>query len=93
MVYNLFKIKIIITRKRQFLDGIQYTCGDTFYNLASFTNIQDSNGTNDSMERLFSIVKINNALTCNSPIKVSYYSSDNLKRRFVLIVVLNVKKI
>jgi hypothetical protein len=63
----------------RFLDGIQYTCGDTLYNLASSTNIQDSNSTNDSMKRLFSIVKVNNALTCNSPIEVSYYSSGLFK--------------
>ena len=31
------------------------------------------------MKRLFSIVKVNNALTCNSPIEVSYYSSGLFK--------------
>ena len=57
------------------LDGIQYTCGDTFYDLANSINIQSSNGTDDSMKKLFSIVKVNNTLTCNSPIEISYYSS------------------
>ncbi|GBB98408.1 hypothetical protein RclHR1_03220001, partial [Rhizophagus clarus] len=62
----------------QFLDEIQYTCGDTFYSLAG-TNIQDSNDINDSMKKLFSIVKVNNTLTCNSPIEISYYSSGLFK--------------
>ena len=57
----------------RFLDGIQYTCGDTFYDLSS--SIQNSNSTNNSMKKLFSIVKVNNTLTCNSPIEIPYYSS------------------
>ncbi|CAB4439222.1 unnamed protein product [Rhizophagus irregularis] len=50
----------------RFLDEIQYTCGDSFYDIAS-------NDTNDSMKKLFSIVKVNNTLTCNSPIEIPYY--------------------
>lgn len=57
----------------RFIDGIQYTCGDTFYNLAN--SIQNSNDTNDSLKKLFSIVKVNNTLTCNSLMEVPYYSS------------------
>ncbi|POG73099.1 hypothetical protein GLOIN_2v1828214, partial [Rhizophagus irregularis DAOM 181602=DAOM 197198] len=56
----------------RFLDEIQYTCGDSFYDIAS-------NDTNDSMKKLFSIVKVNNTLTCNSPIEIPYYSSRLFK--------------
>ena len=56
----------------RFLDEIQYTCGDSFYDIAS-------NDTNDSMKKLFSIVKVNNTLTCNSPIEITYYSSRLFK--------------
>ena len=56
----------------RFLDGIQYTCGDTFYDLTS-------NGADDSIKKLFSIVKVNNTLTCDSPIEISYYSSGLYK--------------
>jgi hypothetical protein len=56
----------------RFLDEIQYTCGDTFYDIAS-------DDTNDSMKNLFSTVKINNTLTCNSPIEIPYYSSGLFK--------------
>ena len=31
------------------------------------------------MKKLFSIVKVNNTLTCNSPIETSYYSSGLYK--------------
>ncbi|PKC04797.1 hypothetical protein RhiirA5_421760 [Rhizophagus irregularis] len=56
----------------RFLDEIQFTCGDSFYDIAS-------NDTNDSMKKLFSIVKVNNTLTCNSPIEIPYYSSRLFK--------------
>ncbi|CAB4484550.1 unnamed protein product [Rhizophagus irregularis] len=56
----------------RFLDEIQYTDGDSFYDIAS-------NDTNDSMKKLFSIVKVNNTLTCNSPIEIPYYSSRLFK--------------
>jgi hypothetical protein len=58
-----------------FLDGIRYTCGDTFYDLSS-SSIQSSNGTNDPMKKLFSIAKVDNTLICNSPIEIPYYSSE-----------------
>src|SRR5438045_7228635 len=57
----------------RFLDEIQYTCVDTFYDLAS--SILNSNGTNDSMKKLLSIVKVNNTLACSSPMEIPYYSS------------------
>ncbi|GBB95624.1 hypothetical protein RclHR1_02580007 [Rhizophagus clarus] len=41
--------------------------------------IQDSNDINDSMKKLFSIVKVNNILTCNNLIEISYYSSGLFK--------------
>ncbi|CAI2177383.1 15060_t:CDS:2 [Funneliformis geosporum] len=46
---------------------------------ANSTNVQDSNSTNNSMKKLFSNVKVDNTLTCNSPIEVSYYSSELFK--------------
>lgn len=55
----------------RFLDEIQYTCGDTFYDIVS-------NDTNDSMKKLFSIVKVNNTLTWNS-LEIPYYSSGLFK--------------
>ncbi|CAG8584005.1 5499_t:CDS:1, partial [Funneliformis caledonium] len=41
--------------------------------------MQDSNSTNDSMKRLFSIIKVNNTQICNSSIEASYYSSELYK--------------
>ncbi|PKK56703.1 hypothetical protein RhiirC2_799469 [Rhizophagus irregularis] len=35
--------------------------------------------TDDSLKKLFSIVKVNNTLTCNSPIEIPYYSSKLFK--------------
>uniref|UniRef100_U9TKM5 Uncharacterized protein n=1 Tax=Rhizophagus irregularis (strain DAOM 181602 / DAOM 197198 / MUCL 43194) TaxID=747089 RepID=U9TKM5_RHIID len=43
----------------RFLDEIQYTCSDTFYDISSS--------------------KVNNTLTCNSPIEILYYSSKLFK--------------
>ncbi len=74
MACNYSKSKLFLQENDKFirfLDRIQYTCGDTFYDLAIFIDIQDSNDANDSMKKLFSIVKVNNILICNSPIKVS----------------------
>ncbi|CAB5355433.1 unnamed protein product [Rhizophagus irregularis] len=69
------KSKLVLQESEElarFLDEIQYTCGDSFYDIAS-------NDTNDSMKKLFSIVKVNNTLTCNSPIEIPYYSSRLFK--------------
>ncbi|CAB4486415.1 unnamed protein product [Rhizophagus irregularis] len=65
----------------RFLDEIQYTCSDTFYDISSSKgiNIQSSHSTDDSLKKLFSIVKVNNTLTCNSPIEILYYSSKLFK--------------
>ncbi|GBB83448.1 hypothetical protein RclHR1_10170010 [Rhizophagus clarus] len=63
------------------VDEIQYTCGDTFNDISSSKgiNTQSSHSMDDSLKKLFSIVKVNNTLTCNSPIEIPYYSNGVFK--------------
>ena len=51
----------------RFLDGIQYTCGDSFEGLTS--EIQQN-----EFSELFLKVKVNDKLNCQSNMETSYYS-------------------
>jgi len=69
----------------RYLDTIQYTCDDSFENLANsrieMESIDDSgsgdneNSENDDVGEIFKKVKVNDSLTYNHPMEVSYYSS------------------
>ena len=62
----------------RYLDTIQYTCGDSFEALASSnkeTENVDENIENDDIGKIFENVKVDDKLSCNNPMEISYYSS------------------
>ena len=70
MESSVFKIKTNneeSAKSSRFLDGIQYTCGDSFEGLTS--EIQQN-----EFSELFLKVKVNDKLNCQSNIETSYYS-------------------
>ncbi|GBB94233.1 hypothetical protein RclHR1_23160002 [Rhizophagus clarus] len=67
---------IEISNLERYIDTIQYVCGDSFDTLAD-TEVSNNNDDyeSDNVSEIFEKVKINNSLTCNSPMEIPYYSS------------------
>ncbi|GES91916.1 uncharacterized protein LOC111136195 [Rhizophagus clarus] len=77
VLYSKTKLNSIeISNLERYIDTIQYVCGDSFNTLAD-TEVSNNNDDyeSDNVNEIFEKVKINNSLTCNSPMEIPYYSS------------------
>ncbi|GBC09809.1 hypothetical protein RclHR1_09120006 [Rhizophagus clarus] len=80
VLYSKPKLNSIkISNLKRYIDTIQYMCEDSFDTLAD-TEVSNNNDDYESnnVSKIFEKVKINNSLTCNSPMEIPY-SSENFK--------------